>query len=128
MTWFTSPAQIPHADRLTRICELLFKAMRLEQARCVVTREVEVLDETGGSGSVGNTASDQSEDARLEAYIAMRGEASPAMIRTTLGWPRTRVYRAAHRLQSAGRIVSVGQTRGLVYRLNPQMAGQVERN
>lgn len=120
----TGLSEIAPEARVSRICELLAKAMLLEEARRV----------TGGPNgpSVSVIASQQSKessyDSRLEAFIALKGEASPTEIRTTLGWPRTRVYHAVHRLQVAGRIVAVGQTRSLVYRISSGRAAQAVLN
>lgn len=127
MTKLTMPAHLPDADRMTRICELLSKAMLLEQARCVVTNRLP-SEGVGGDRNAGDATHDRSDDARLEAYVAMKGEATPAQIRATLEWSRKRTYLAVHHLQLAGRIVAVGQTRSLVYRLNPKLAAKAELN
>jgi len=110
--------------RMNRICELLAKALLLEKARRVVDDRTESASAPAGPGPV----KDESDDARLEALVALRGEVSPTSIRETLGWPRTRVYLAVHRLQVAGRIVAVGQTRSLVYRISPDRAAQAVLN
>lgn len=120
----TGGSEIAPEARVNRICELLAKAMLLEEARRVTASRA--------GPSVPVTASppakESSEDERLEALIALRGEVSPTEIRTTLGWPRTRVYHSVHRLQIAGRIIAVGQTRSLVYRISSSRAAQAVLN
>ncbi len=107
---------------MNRICELLAKALLLEKAHRVVD------DRTASASAAPGPVKDESDDARLEALVALRGEVSPTSIREMLGWPRTRVYLAGHRLQVAGRIVAVGQTRSLVYRISPDRGARAVLN
>jgi hypothetical protein len=120
----TGGCEIAPEARVGRICELLAKAMLLEEAR----RATEGPDLAAVPVTVNQPSKENPDDSRLEAFIALQGEASPTDVRTTLGWPRTRVYHAVHRLQVAGRIVAVGQTRSLVYRISSKRAAQAVLN
>ena len=114
---------LPDDQRIRRICELLSKAMILDAAGRIVSAAVVAAEGapnvTMPEQVVAETGSDV---ARIESYLALVGEASPAMIRETLGLPRMRIYRAAQRALAAGEITVSGQTRTVTYRLNsPQV-------
>jgi biotin operon repressor len=109
--------QIPRAQRMRRIAELLCKAIVLTEAGRPRTDdasrsvpEVPAAPPVSGDGPLG--------DDRIVNYLDFVGTASPAVIRTGLGLTRTSVHRALRRLSAAGVIVGSGQTRRVVYRLS----------
>lgn len=57
-------------------------------------------------------------EGKIISHLGRVGEASPAQLRTMLGMPKTSAYRVMNRLTESGLIVSGGQTRAVVYRLN----------
>lgn len=113
------PETLTEDQRLRRICELLSKAVVLDAASRVLSPTVASIEATPRASSPEQLVAEAGSDVtRIESYLALIGEASPAMIRETLGLPRMRIYRAAQRLLAAGRIVVSGQTRTVTYRLS----------
>lgn len=55
---------------------------------------------------------------RVIQFLRVTGEASPASIRSSLGLSRTGAFRVLQSLAHSRRVVTHGQTRTLVYRLN----------
>lgn len=110
---------LPEDQRIRRICELLSKAMILDAASRIVSSAAVAAEAIPRATSPEQVIAESGSDlARIGSYLALIGEASPAMIRETLGLPRMRIYRAAQRLLAAGKIVISGQTRTVVYRLS----------
>jgi hypothetical protein len=120
---------LPDEQRIRRICELLSKAMILDVAGRIVSPAAAAAEAipktTRPEQLVAETGSDV---ARIESYLALIGEASPAMIRETLGLPRMRIYRAAQRLLAAGTIMVSGQTRTVTYRLSAAPTEKLSHN
>lgn len=120
---------LPDDQRIRRICELLSKAMILDVASRIASpaaMAAEAIPKTTlPEQLVAETGSDV---ARIESYLALIGEASPAMIRETLGLPRMRIYRAAQRLLAAGTIMVSGQTRTVTYRVRQAQAEKCSHN
>lgn len=113
-----APLASSDAGRRRRIAELLCKATLLAEASDAVTA-------TEGAGgfdtlekeSTAITTRDEESDQILQ-FLSVVREASPAMIRESLGVSRSAVYRALRRLSREQLVISEGQTRLLVYRLN----------
>jgi hypothetical protein len=119
----------PEEQRIRRICELLSKALVLDAASRIVSPAVIAAEATPRTTSPEQTIAESSSDlTRIESYLALIGEASPAMIRETLGLPRMRIYRAAQRLLGTGKIVISGQTRTVTYRLSSGQAARCNVN
>lgn len=105
------PTDGPHRRR--RIAELLHKAIsELESTQLSSTEFF-----TPASSNV-TPAAELSDPERVVRFLRITGESSPATIRTTLGLSRSGAFRVLQSLAHAQRIVSHGQTRTLVYRLN----------
>ena len=116
-------------QRISRICELLSKAVVLDAASRIVSPAAAAAEAAPRATSPEQSIAECGSDiARIESYLALMGEASPAMIRETLGLPRMRIYRAAQRLLAAGSIVVSGQTRMVTYRLSPARAAKFSLN
>ncbi len=120
---------LPDDQRIRRICELLSKAMILDAVGRIVSPTVATAEAAPKAilpeQVVVETGSDV---ARIESYLVLIGEASPAMIRETLGLPRMRIYRAAQRLLAAGTIMVSGQTRTVTYRLSAAPTEKLSHN
>jgi DNA-binding transcriptional ArsR family regulator len=113
-----APIASNDAGRRRRIAELLCKAMLLTEASDAVTAA------EGAAGfnrlekdSTAITTRDEESDQILQ-FLSVVREASPAMIRESLGVSRSAVYRTLRRLSREQLVISEGQTRMLVYRLN----------
>jgi len=120
---------LPDDQRIRRICELLSKAMILEVAGRIVSPAAAAAESAPKLNLPEQLVAETGSDvARIESYLALIGEASPAMIRETLGLPRMRIYRAAQRSLAAGTITVSGQTRTVTYRLNPPQAQKRSHN
>lgn len=125
-----APITSNDVSRRRRIAELLCKAMLLVEASdAVATAEGAAGFDPLERESTAITTRDEESDQILQ-FLSVVREASPAMIRESLGVSRSAVYRALRRLSREQRVVSEGQTRMLVYRLNqaeppPEM---LERN
>ncbi len=120
---------LPEDQRIRRICELLSKAMVLDAASRIVSPAAVAAEAIPRTTSPEQVIAESGSDlGRIESYLALIGEASPAMIRETLGLPRMRIYRAAQRLLVAGKIVISGQTRTVTYRLSPEHAAKFSLN
>ena len=111
--------ELSDAQRLHRIAELLCKAILLAEASRAVLPAVS-LGEPAEAVTPTGFADDNmlSEDERVLNYLDLVDSASPAMIRSALGFSRSGTYRILNRLTNAGCIAASGQTRVLVYRLN----------
>lgn len=102
--------------RRRRIAELLHKAI------------VEVESTLPSPGPEASTAAradapvaiqkDLPDSERVIHFLRVTGQSSPASIRESLGLSRSGTFRVLQALTHARRIVSHGQTRTLVYRLN----------
>lgn len=118
------------AARRRRIAELLCKAIYLAEASDAVAGAgratgVDIPEEEFAATITRDTESDQ-----VLQFLSVVREASPAMICESLGVSRSTAYRALRRLSREQQVISEGQTRMLVYRLNqveppPEM---LERN
>ena len=111
-----SPAD---AQRLRRIGELLCKAVVLaeaDRALQVSPEKVEPRDTTPSLTLPHSRVA--ADDNRIVEYLGFVGTAAPAGIRGTLGLSRSGLHRALRRLAAAGCVVSTGNTRRVVYRLN----------
>lgn len=123
------PETLTENQRLRRICELLSKAVVLDAASRIVSPAVAATEAAPRAASPEQLVAEAGSDiTRIESYLALIGEASPAMIRETLGLPRMRIYRAAQRLLAAGSIVISGQTRTVTYRLSHARAAKFSLN
>lgn len=111
-------ANIPPEQRLRRIVELLCKAIiRMEANRITLGAPVE--PDTGATERAAFVdVPRKSKDERLLKYLHFVGSASPATIRGTLGLSRSDTHRLLLRLVDEGRVVAVGKTRSVTYRLN----------
>jgi hypothetical protein len=106
-------------QRLRRIGELLCKAVMLaeaDRALQVPPEKVELRDTTPLVALPDPRVA--ADDNRIVDYLGLVGTAAPAGIRGTLGLSRSGLHRAMRRLAAAGCVVSTGNTRGVVYRLN----------
>ena len=103
----------PDEQRLGRICELLSKLVVADWADRVVTESP-----ASSAPPARLPAADKSDRQRVMDYLALvGGQATPAMIRATLGLPRMRLYRAVQPMLASGRIVATGHTSTISYRL-----------
>lgn len=100
-------------QRRRRIAELLHKAISELES----TQPSPIEFPTPASANVTPVA-ELSDPERVVRFLRITGESSPATIRTTLGLSRSGAFRVLQSLAHAQRIVSHGQTRTLVYRLN----------
>ncbi len=107
------------SERLEKIGEILLEAIIesgvVEAAECSSEEEADLT--TIPSTDWPRVGSDN-HTGKVINYLKRVGEASPAQVRTMLGMPRTSAYRVMNRLTESGLIVSDGQTRAVVYRLN----------
>ena len=102
-------------QRRRRIAELLHKAMgEMDSTQPSSPTEFSIPS----SSNVTPIAAELSDPERVVRFLRITGESSPATIRTTLGLSRSGAFRVLQSLAHAQRIVSHGQTRTLVYRLN----------
>ncbi len=110
--------------RMSRICELLAKAVICDWANQVIAEPTNRL-ETEPNVMDPTEASDRS---RILDYLRLVGEASPSAMRETLGLSRMRVYRAIQPLLACHRVVVRGQTRAIRYVLSPGEAAKASLN
>ena len=107
------------SQRLHRIAELLCMAIvRAEASRAM--RPTVSTDARAEAVVLAGFADDNrlSEDERVLNLLNFVDSASPATIRSALGFSRTGTHRILHRLTAVGSVIASGQTRELVYRLN----------
>jgi recombinational DNA repair ATPase RecF len=102
------------SQRRRRIAELLHKAISELES----TQPSSPSDSSTPASSNVTPAAELSDPERVVRFLRITGESSPATIRTTLGLSRSGAFRVLQSLAHAQRIVSHGQTRTLVYRLN----------
>ena len=104
-----SHATVLEPWRVKRICELLSKAVVRDLAsRVVVTDQPQpTTKEMTGQSAPHST--------RLLSYLQLVGEASPAVMRETLGLSQMQVYRALQPLLRSGRVEARGLSRDVVY-------------
>lgn len=100
-------------QRRRRIAELLHKAISELESTQPSPTEFSIP----ASSNVTPVA-ELSDPERVVRFLRITGESSPATIRTILGLSRSGAFRVLQSLAHAQRIVSHGQTRTLVYRLN----------
>lgn len=107
---------LPETKRMERICKLLAKAVLLDAASRIISPEPQD-PRAPKSFPISVSTQNKADAARIEAYLALVGAVSPSTIQTSLGLSRMRVYRAAQRLVSSGRLTVTGRTRAVIYRL-----------
>jgi uncharacterized membrane protein len=107
-------------QRLKQIAEILCDAI------LVADRDGTLAAERDRSAEVPSTETPPASPRQLPAdeqrvvdYLARVSQAPPLALRALLGLPRTSAYRVLNRLIAAGHVVTGGQTRRLIYRLNP---------
>lgn len=102
--------------RRRRIAELLHKAI-VEVESTLPSPEHEASVAAHADAPV-SLQTDLPDSERVIRFLRVTGQSSPANIRDTLGLSRSGTFRVLQALIHARRIVSHGQTRTLVYRLN----------
>lgn len=102
--------------RRKRIGQLLYKAMLQTETEEALGPAISPDSESGFSVAV--TQPDASDAERVVQFLRVTGEASPVSIRNSLGLSRSGAFRILQSLAHSRRIVTHGQTRALVYRLN----------
>lgn len=118
------------ADRRRRIAELLCKAIYSAEASDAVAGAERAAGVDSPEEELAATITQNKESNQVLRFLSVVREASPGMIRESLGVSRSTVYRALRRLSREQQVISAGQTRMLVYRFNqaeppPEM---LERN
>ncbi len=103
---------MPVDERLRRIAELLGKAVLLTEAKRMTQSRPSPNNTRKGKEWDGTQT-----DHRILSYLSVSGEATPLVIRSALGLPRTTAYRSFHRLENAGHIAGRGRAKALIYRL-----------
>ncbi len=114
--------------RRRRIAELLHKAM-VEVESTLLSPEHEASVAAHADAPVA-IQTDLPDSARVIRLLRVTGQSSPANIRDSLGLSRSGTFRVLQALTHARRIVSHGQTRTLVYRLNERETplGRIDLN
>ena len=111
--------------RRRRIAELLHKAIvEVESTLPLPEHEASTAADAADPVAIQTDLPDS------ERVLRVTGQSSPANIRDSLGLSRSGTFRVLQALTHARRIVSHGQTRTLVYRLNerePPM-GRIDLN
>lgn len=122
----SAPAsELTEQERLSRICELLSKAVVADWAGEVVR----LKSAPSRSDPLKLPATDASDRERILRYLALvGGRATPGLIRATLGLPRMRLYRAVQPMLANGRLVASGRTNTIEYSLAPGSGVDPERN
>ena len=112
---FTPQVPLSPHDRVRRISALLCKAVMLAEAKRMVQPP------SAGAEPMAPEKGDVTDiDERILNFLRGSGEASPLLIRSALGIPRSTAYWSFLRLRRAGQIVGNGRARALIYRLNEQ--------
>jgi CRP-like cAMP-binding protein len=107
---------IPEAERIRRIGELIGKAVLLYRHDLRAAGRVEALvatREPGGPSALVDDAIEQ----RVVEYLARIGSASPHDLCVALGHTRTTVSRKLARLRNAGILKASGKTKAIRYSL-----------
>lgn len=122
----SSPASgLTEQERLSRICELLSKAVVADY----VGEIVQTQPAAPRPAAQKLPATDASDRKRVLSYLALvGGRATPGLIRATLGLPRMRLYRAVQPMLANGRLVASGHTNTIEYSLAPGSGVDPERN
>jgi hypothetical protein len=112
----TIPYGLGASPRRHRIAELLHKAMLQADAHDALDLATSTEAEPESVSS--DIQSDLPDTERVVQFLRVTGAASPASIRSSLGLSRTGAFRVLQSLAHSRRVVTHGQTRTLVYRLN----------
>lgn len=102
--------------RRKRIAQLLLKAILQTETEDAVRPAI--APDSESSISIAGAQPDASNAERVVQFLRVTGEASPVSIRSSLGLSRSGAFRILQSLAHSRRIVTHGQTRALVYRLN----------
>lgn len=103
-------------QRRHRIAQLLHKAMLQADAHNAI--QLDFSAQTEPESVFTDIPPDVPDTERVIQFLRVTGEASPASIRSSLGLSRSGAFRVLQSLAHSRQIVTRGQTRTLVYRLN----------
>lgn len=104
------------SQRRHRIAQLLHKAILQADAHSAI--ELDFATQPEPESVAADFPPDVPDTERVIQFLRVTGEASPASIRSSLGLSRTGAFRVLQSLAHSRLVVTRGQTRTLVYRLN----------
>ena len=113
---FNRYRDLPEAERIRRIGELIGKAVLLYRRDLRTAGRVEALAAAHKPRGPTNLIDDETEK-RIVEYLAKIGPASPHDLCVTLGHTRTTVSRKLARLRNAGVLQTSGKTKAIRYSL-----------
>lgn len=113
---FNRYRDLPEAERIRRIGELIGKAVLLYRRDLRTAGRVEALAATLEPRGPTSLIDDQTEKQIVE-YLAKIGTASPHDLCIALGHTRTTVSRKLARLRNAGILIASGKTKAIRYSL-----------